>query len=186
MKLGLLTGVLGDRDRAGAFDVCAELGLDAGAVLGERLAALRGLLDDPRAASRPLDWQADVLGQGELLSSTLGAAYLRAQGLDMGWMDARDWLDAVSLPRVAWIDEPCIMSTSSCSLNARTGGCAGPGISLALRSVTVTNPAAALDRRPVILSSTTRGGSPVRARTVCRPGSQQPRSACSPAPRRRS
>ncbi|HBK45317.1 MAG TPA: bifunctional aspartate kinase/diaminopimelate decarboxylase, partial [Xanthomonadaceae bacterium] len=47
------------------------------------------------AAGRTLDWQAEVLGQGELLSSTLGAAYLRANGLDMGWMDARDWLDAL-------------------------------------------------------------------------------------------
>ena len=73
----------------------AELELDADAVLGERLAALHGLLADPRAAARPLDWQAEVLGQGELLSSTLGAAYLHACGLDFGWMDARDWLDAL-------------------------------------------------------------------------------------------
>lgn len=72
-----------------------ELELDADSVLGERLAALRGLLDDPRAASRTLDWQAEVLGQGELLSSTLGAAYLRASGVDFGWMDARQWLDAL-------------------------------------------------------------------------------------------
>ncbi|WP_372015413.1 bifunctional aspartate kinase/diaminopimelate decarboxylase [Pseudoxanthomonas sp. 10H] len=76
-------------------DFATELELDADAVLGARLAALRGLLADPRAASRPLDWQAEVLGQGELLSSTLGAAYLRSQGLDMGWMDAREWLDAL-------------------------------------------------------------------------------------------
>ncbi len=72
-----------------------ELGLEAEAVLGARLAVLRGLLDDPRAADRALDWQAEVLAQGELLSSTLGAAYLRAQGLDIGWMDARDWLTAL-------------------------------------------------------------------------------------------
>jgi len=71
-----------------------ELGLGA-EVLAERLAALQGLLDDPRAPSRPLDWQAEVLGQGELLSSSLGAAYLRASGLDFGWMDARRWLDAL-------------------------------------------------------------------------------------------
>jgi len=72
----------------------AELALDD-SVLDERLAVLEGLLDDPRAATRTLDWQADVLGQGELLSSTLGAAYLRASGLDMGWMDARQWLSAL-------------------------------------------------------------------------------------------
>jgi diaminopimelate decarboxylase/aspartate kinase len=73
----------------------AELELDAEEVLGVRLRALRGLLSDPRASSRPLDWQAEVLGQGELLSSTIGAAYLRSKGLDFGWMDARDWLEAL-------------------------------------------------------------------------------------------
>jgi len=72
-----------------------ELDLDADAVLGTRLAALRDLLTDPRAGSRPLDWQAEVLGQGELFSSTIGAAYLASQGLDIGWLDARDWLTAL-------------------------------------------------------------------------------------------
>ncbi len=76
----------------------AELELDADAVLGDRLAALRNLLADPRAAHRALDWQAEVLGQGELLSSTVGVAYLRAQGLDFGWVDARHWLQANFLP----------------------------------------------------------------------------------------
>ena len=80
-----------------------ELELDADAVLGERLAALRGLGDGATARQRPLQWQAEVLGQGELLSSTLGAAYLRTQGLDFGWCDARDWLDAIALPNQnAW------------------------------------------------------------------------------------
>src|SRR5688500_6810382 len=85
---------LAERHRAFA----QELGLDADAVLGERLAALRALATDARAASRPLGWQAEALGQGELLSSTLGAAYLRAQGFDFGWCDAREWLDAIALP----------------------------------------------------------------------------------------
>ncbi|HEY4530223.1 MAG TPA: bifunctional aspartate kinase/diaminopimelate decarboxylase [Luteimonas sp.] len=75
----------------------AALGLDP-AVVDERLDVLRTLVAEPRAARRPLDWQADVLAQGELLSSTLGAAYLRASGLDFGWCDARDWLQAVALP----------------------------------------------------------------------------------------
>ncbi|NZA26440.1 bifunctional aspartate kinase/diaminopimelate decarboxylase [Luteimonas sp. SJ-92] len=79
-------------------DFAAELGLDPEAVLHERSAALRSLAADARAAARPLDWQAEVLAQGELLSSTLGAAYLRSQGLDFCWCDARDWLDAVELP----------------------------------------------------------------------------------------
>ncbi|WP_225764385.1 bifunctional aspartate kinase/diaminopimelate decarboxylase [Stenotrophomonas sp. Marseille-Q4652] len=92
-------GAADSRERVEALvarhlEFLAELELPE-SVLGERLATLRGLLDDPRAASRPLDWQAEVLGQGELLSSTLGAAYLHASGLDMGWMDARQWLAAL-------------------------------------------------------------------------------------------
>lgn len=92
-------GAADSRDRVAALverheAFLVELGFGR-EVLAERLAALQGLLDDPRAATRPLDWQADVLGQGELLSSTVGAAYLRASGLDMGWMDARHWLDAL-------------------------------------------------------------------------------------------
>ena len=77
---------------------CVELDLDPDVVLAERLAALAALSDDPRTHTRPLDWQAEVLAQGELLSSTIGAAYLRTQGLDFGWCDARDWLDAIALP----------------------------------------------------------------------------------------
>ena len=53
---------------------CAELDLDPDVVIGERLAILRALGSDPRAASRSLDWQAEVLAQGELFSSTIGAA----------------------------------------------------------------------------------------------------------------
>ena len=92
-------GAPDSRDRVAALverheGFLAELGLGR-EVLAERLAALQGLLDDARAATRPLAWQAEVLGQGELLSSTLGAAYLHASGLDMGWMDARQWLDAM-------------------------------------------------------------------------------------------
>ena len=82
---------------------CAELELDPEIVLGERIATLRALGSDARMAARALDWQAEVLGQGELFSSTVGAAYLRAQGLDFGWCDARDWLGAMALPNQnAW------------------------------------------------------------------------------------
>ena len=80
-----------------------ELDLDADRVLAARLDTLQALAVDPRRNARTLDWQAEVLAQGELLSSTLGAAYLRAQGVDIGWCDAREWLDAVSLPNQgAW------------------------------------------------------------------------------------
>ena len=77
---------------------CDELAIDADAVLGERLAALRALGNDARRSAGSLAWQAEVMAQGELLSSTLGVAYLRSQGLAVDWLDARDWLDAQSLP----------------------------------------------------------------------------------------
>ncbi|WP_386812411.1 bifunctional aspartate kinase/diaminopimelate decarboxylase [Lysobacter koreensis] len=99
---------------------CAELELDADTVLGERLAGLQALVIDARASERTLDWQADVLAQGELLSSTLGAAYLASQGLDFGWCDARGWLDAVSLPNASpW--------ASRLSVNCRREADAGFG-----------------------------------------------------------
>jgi len=79
---------------------CGELELDA-EVLGARLVGLQSLANDARAATRTLDWQAEVLAQGELLSSTLGAAYLASQGQDFGWCDAREWLDAISLPNAS-------------------------------------------------------------------------------------
>jgi diaminopimelate decarboxylase/aspartate kinase len=53
---------------------------------------------DPRAAGEDLAWSAEVLAQGELLSSTLGVLYLRSRGLDVAWADARDTLQATSLP----------------------------------------------------------------------------------------
>ncbi len=79
-------------ERHEAFLDELELGRD---VLATHLGTLQALLDDPRAQARPLDWQAEVLGHGELLSSSIGAAYLRGNGLDMGWMDAREWLHAL-------------------------------------------------------------------------------------------
>ena len=102
-------------------DFAAGLGLDADATLGTRLATLHALVTDPRAASRSLDWQAEVLAQGELLSSTLGAAYLCAQGLDFGWCDARDWLQALALPNQNdWTTRLCVSCRHEGDAAART------------------------------------------------------------------
>jgi len=79
-------------------EFASELDLDADEVLDERLHALRSLIDDRRRANAELGWQAELLAQGELLSSTLGAAYLSRQHADLGWTDARDWLRALAVP----------------------------------------------------------------------------------------
>ncbi len=77
---------------------CTELELDAEQTLGIRFKTLRDLADDPQAKTGSLAWQAELLAQGELLSSTLGAGYLRSKNIDIGWLDSRDWLNAAVMP----------------------------------------------------------------------------------------
>jgi diaminopimelate decarboxylase/aspartate kinase len=84
-------------------DFVRELGLAQAPDLEEWLARLAALAADPRGAQTAYDWQAEVLALGELMSSTLGAHFLRACGLDVEWLDAREWL--VAEPRAnqsAW------------------------------------------------------------------------------------
>ena len=76
---------------------CGELDIDTDAI-DARLSTMDALAADPRRESDDLGWAAEVLAQGELLSSTLGVAYLSSQGLPVEWRDARDWLQAISLP----------------------------------------------------------------------------------------
>ena len=74
-------------------DFCVDLDLDPDQTLGARLAVLNALVSSAEAASAPYAWQAEILSQGELLSSALGVAYLQARHLPIGWVDARDWLE---------------------------------------------------------------------------------------------
>lgn len=81
----------------------AELGLEDRATLQYWLDRLAALSSDVRAETGALAWQAEVLALGEQLSSTLGAAYLSAQGLPARWLDARQHLLAQALPnQTAW------------------------------------------------------------------------------------
>ena len=61
------------------------------------LARLDQLVADPRREAAALDWQAEVFALGELMSSTLGVAFLGARGLDARWLDAREHLLAQPL-----------------------------------------------------------------------------------------
>lgn len=60
------------------------------------LASLQGLVRD--AAPGELGWQAAVQAHGELLSSSLGAAFMGANGLPTQWLDVREVLQARELP----------------------------------------------------------------------------------------
>ncbi|WP_348057058.1 bifunctional aspartate kinase/diaminopimelate decarboxylase [Dokdonella sp.] len=67
------------------------------------LARLDQLIADPRRREATSPWQADVFALGELMSSTLGAAFLNMQGLATNWLDARDHLIAQPLAnQTAW------------------------------------------------------------------------------------
>lgn len=90
----------------------SQLGVDAEEVLGEFFAELRrvasgaALLGEasPRTHAR-------LLSLGELMSTTLGAAFLRTQGMNVLWLDARTVLRAVPDPlaseRRAYLSSAC-------------------------------------------------------------------------------
>jgi diaminopimelate decarboxylase/aspartate kinase len=76
----------------------AELELKDAGGLDAWLGKLEQLLADPRRAEGALTWQAEVLALGEMMSSTLGAAYLTASGVTTHWLDAREHLLSEALP----------------------------------------------------------------------------------------
>jgi len=75
-----------------------ELALSDHAPLRYWLERLDALVANVRADAATLPWQAEVLALGEQLSSTLGVAYLNAQGIAAHWLDAREHLLAQPLP----------------------------------------------------------------------------------------
>ena len=83
-----------------------ELGLSSRAALDHWLAALDRAIADPRRRGGEVAWQASVFALGELMSSTLGAAFLSEVGTDLlptVWLDAREYLHAEALPNQnAW------------------------------------------------------------------------------------
>ncbi|MEO8804306.1 MAG: bifunctional aspartate kinase/diaminopimelate decarboxylase [Rudaea sp.] len=81
----------------------AELGLSDRATLQYWLERLDALIAGARADVAGLAWQAQVLALGELLSSTLGVAYLNACNFATHWIDAREHLRSTALPnQSAW------------------------------------------------------------------------------------
>jgi diaminopimelate decarboxylase/aspartate kinase len=76
--------------------LAADLGVDAQmfegrfAALAHVIAGIRMIGEvSPRVHAR-------VLANGELAATELGAAYLRAQGLDVAWLDIRDYLESAT------------------------------------------------------------------------------------------
>ena len=81
----------------------AELGLTDAHGIDGWLLRLEQLIEDPRRDEGALSWQAEVLALGELMSSTLGVAYLNTLGASTRWLDAREHLLSQPLPnQTAW------------------------------------------------------------------------------------
>lgn len=83
------------------IELADSLGLDAHDHLGDYFEELSRLVlgaSLTRDVSAPL--RARVLAMGELMSTTLGAAYLNEQGIDTRWLDARTMLTAIDQPRM--------------------------------------------------------------------------------------
>ncbi|MFQ5571364.1 MAG: bifunctional aspartate kinase/diaminopimelate decarboxylase [Rhodothermales bacterium] len=83
------------------LDLAADLGLDGEALLAtyfEKLARLSLGASLTREVTPHL--RARVLATGELMATTLGAAYLNNQGLSAQWRDARDMLRSIEQPRM--------------------------------------------------------------------------------------
>lgn len=80
------------------YELLGHMGLELPAALDARLKDLLALAEGGPARLGELAWQAQVQAHGELLSSTLGAAFLSHSGLPTQWVDARECLAAVALP----------------------------------------------------------------------------------------
>ena len=92
-----------DEIRARHEALFAELDLTDRAPLQYWLERLDALVANVRAEAGGLPWQAEVLALGELMSSTLGVAYLNRQNLTAHWLDARQHLLAQPMPNQnAW------------------------------------------------------------------------------------
>ncbi|MFW6057555.1 MAG: bifunctional aspartate kinase/diaminopimelate decarboxylase [Persicimonas sp.] len=79
----------------------AALGVGADELLGEHFEQLeRVALGASLIGEASPKVHARVLAMGELMSTTLGAAYLKSVGFDASWCDAREMLQAVDQPNI--------------------------------------------------------------------------------------
>lgn len=75
------------------YDLAGELGLDGHALLDEHLQELDQLFAGVRLVREvSVRVRVRIMALGELLATTLGAAYLNAAGVGTTWLDARDLL----------------------------------------------------------------------------------------------
>ncbi|MGH8214777.1 MAG: aspartate kinase, partial [Rhodanobacteraceae bacterium] len=77
-------------------ELAAQMRLSQAEGVERWLASLQALVAE--ATPEQLGWHAAMQAHGELLSSSLGAAFMTANGLQSEWLDAREALQARELP----------------------------------------------------------------------------------------
>ena len=80
------------------YELLDHMQLTAPDALDARLSDLAQLAQSGAETMGELPWTARVQGQGELMSSALGAAFLTHSGLPTAWLDARDCLTSLAIP----------------------------------------------------------------------------------------
>ena len=80
------------------YELLDHMQLTAPDALDARLSDLAQLAQSGAETLGELPWTARVQGQGELMSSALGAAFLTHSGLPTAWLDARDCLTSLAIP----------------------------------------------------------------------------------------
>ena len=75
-----------------------DMGLPDHGAIDPWLQRLTDCIERDDTARESFAWQAELLAHGELLSSSLGAAYLSANGLPTRWLDSRRYLQTEALP----------------------------------------------------------------------------------------
>ncbi len=97
------------RDRH--LQLIEELGIEAPATTLDWLDRLATLAQQAPARRGEFRWQAELLSMGELISSSLGAAFLTSTGLRCGWLDSRQWLRVEPRPNQSewarWLSVSC-------------------------------------------------------------------------------
>jgi len=132
-----------------------ELGVDERHWLARATTLLQECLDGLRSDPGP-PARAALLGTGEWLSTQIGSLYLRQQGLEATWVDAREALEAVAEPELSparqWLSADCAAGPDA-ALEALWSGLGGV---LVTQGFTVRSP----DGRTALLG---RGGSDTSA-----------------------
>ncbi|MBI2397849.1 MAG: bifunctional aspartate kinase/diaminopimelate decarboxylase [Xanthomonadales bacterium] len=93
------------------LQLIGELGIEAPTATMAWLDHLATLVQQAPLRRREFRWQAELMSMGELISSSLGAAFLASIGLRCQWLDSRQWLKVEPRPNQSewarWLSVSC-------------------------------------------------------------------------------